>query len=573
MRKGEIAKFTLQPEFAYGEAGKDPVIPKSAVLIFEIELISWVSKDDLFGDECVIKSLMEEGSGWKNAKKGEEVRVSFVVTAEGGAILDERKGVDYFIGSTAFGIVSKVVDKAITGMNKGEKCSLWVQKGYTFPEEHGDVTINLELEDIYEISDVSLRKDETVMKKQIKDGEGYDKPKDGQPVVLRVESATDGSLALPGFVPSELRFTSGNGQVCDAIESAALDMKRGERALVTCTVSSKCVDAQLGLTKVEAEKVVFTLEMLEFEKGKEQWSMTGEDKAMYALSRKDMGAQLFKRKRFELALDKYNKVIEMLNQTDGFSEEGKRRAGEVKRVAELNTAACFLQLGDPTSALSVCNTVIKADRNNVKAIFRRAKAHHCRGEYVDAERDILRTLELEPGHAEATSLLVQVRRAMKVADKESKNTFAKMCTGFGKIGSGREKAPVQEPAAKPQDLEEEQPADMVACTFRVERKTEPGEEVVVMGACEELGEWNLEKSLVMKREASKPDWEAIRAGKPQSESHFWSVCVQLPEAHGRLEYKYAVRGPTGATEEGSRHAVQLSSMGGSRCKCSDEWRS
>merc|ERR1719456_1324315 len=48
MKKGEVAKFTLAPEFAYGDAGSPPNIPSKATLVFEVELISWVSKDDLF---------------------------------------------------------------------------------------------------------------------------------------------------------------------------------------------------------------------------------------------------------------------------------------------------------------------------------------------------------------------------------------------------------------------------------------------------------------------------------------------------------------------------------------------
>ncbi|KAI0561267.1 Peptidylprolyl isomerase [Gracilaria domingensis] len=40
MRKGEVAQFTIQPNYAYGRKGMPPVIPSNAVLTFEIELIS-----------------------------------------------------------------------------------------------------------------------------------------------------------------------------------------------------------------------------------------------------------------------------------------------------------------------------------------------------------------------------------------------------------------------------------------------------------------------------------------------------------------------------------------------------
>merc|ERR1719436_2105208 len=76
MKKGEVAKFTLAPEFAYGAAGSPPKIPENATLVFEVELISWASKDDLFGDEGVIKTVVTEGSGWKSPKDGDEVLIS-----------------------------------------------------------------------------------------------------------------------------------------------------------------------------------------------------------------------------------------------------------------------------------------------------------------------------------------------------------------------------------------------------------------------------------------------------------------------------------------------------------------
>jgi len=68
MKKGEIAKFTLAPEFAYGESGSPPKIPANATLVFEVELISWVSKDDMFGDEGVIKAEITEARVGRSQK-------------------------------------------------------------------------------------------------------------------------------------------------------------------------------------------------------------------------------------------------------------------------------------------------------------------------------------------------------------------------------------------------------------------------------------------------------------------------------------------------------------------------
>jgi hypothetical protein len=52
MTKGELARFTIKSEKAYGCRGKGDTIPPNSTLIFEIELISWSEFEDLTkGDE------------------------------------------------------------------------------------------------------------------------------------------------------------------------------------------------------------------------------------------------------------------------------------------------------------------------------------------------------------------------------------------------------------------------------------------------------------------------------------------------------------------------------------------
>lgn len=47
MKRGESSKFTLASDFAYGKRGSPPTIPGGATLLFEVDLIDWVSNNDL----------------------------------------------------------------------------------------------------------------------------------------------------------------------------------------------------------------------------------------------------------------------------------------------------------------------------------------------------------------------------------------------------------------------------------------------------------------------------------------------------------------------------------------------
>mmetsp|Transcript_104021 Transcript_104021/g.294716 ORF Transcript_104021/g.294716 Transcript_104021/m.294716 type:complete len:672 (-) Transcript_104021:154-2169(-) len=574
MKKGEVAKFTLQPEFAYGEQGSPPKIPPNATLVFVVELISWVSKDDLFGDESVIKALLEEGSGWENPKKGAEVRMSLRAVGEDGKELQSLQSGDYVIGSDSLGPLSNAVDKALRGMLKNEKCSLTCAKGCTY-KEHGEVTVELHLEEVYEIKDVSLLSDNTVQKKQIREGEDHEKPDDGYAAILTVEAATDGEVMLPGFSgPKDLHFVCGNGDVCDALECAAIEMKKGERAMVTCTAPAKACEAMLGLSTVTAAKVVFTVELKYFEKNLRRWNMSNEEKLRVAGARKEVGAKLFKAQRYELALDKYKKVATMVHdgELNKTHDELKQQAAELKRLAELNKAACYLKLGDNTNTLATCNSILKEDHCNVKALFRRAKAHYGRNEHVEALRDLERVLELDPANSEAKALVPHARRAQKMADKESRSTFSKMCQGFGKLGFEKEnKKPAEEEVKREEEPPKEKP-DTVAMTFRIDTKLQPGETLRVVGSPEVLGSWDAANSIEMR--LLPPKWEPpVGSGRAPPEVHMWEANVDIPQGEGRIEYKYVVRGPKGdQLEGGCNHAMQLDGLGGSRQRVTDFWR-
>lgn len=452
MKQGELAKFTLAPEFAYGESGSPPKIPANATLIFEVELLSWVSKDDLFGDGGVIKDEIQEGSGWKKPKEGDEVKLSLKAMSKDGSVIEEKQGIDYVIGSESLGQLQKTVDKALTEMKKGGEAKLTCTKDYAYADKPDGALIELKLEELYEFTDASFLKDKSLMKKQVVEGEGYDKPKDASKVTLKVDSAVDGAgQPLAGFTAKTLEFVSGNGDVSDAIECVSVEMKKGERAIVTCCPPPASIP-EVGLSAVGADKVVLTMSLEDFEKGKDTWTMSEEEKLEFGSGRKDVGSNLFRQGRIHLALQRYKKVIDLFSYIDNYKEENKQKAKDLKRTCELNSAACQLKLQQFPEAKASCDTVLKEDSQNLKALLRRGQAQYRLKNFMDSIADLKRVIEMEPSSKEARALLKDAQAGQKEEDKRSKGLFAKMCGALGK-------GPIPEPG-KDRSFAEDEDEDM-----------------------------------------------------------------------------------------------------------------
>ncbi|RRT78303.1 hypothetical protein B296_00024462, partial [Ensete ventricosum] len=78
MRRGEKAFVTIQPQYAFGEAGREatnglPAIPSNAILNIELELVSLKPVVDVTGDMKVLKKILRAGKGVRTPNSGETV--------------------------------------------------------------------------------------------------------------------------------------------------------------------------------------------------------------------------------------------------------------------------------------------------------------------------------------------------------------------------------------------------------------------------------------------------------------------------------------------------------------------
>ncbi|PVD33481.1 hypothetical protein C0Q70_04737 [Pomacea canaliculata] len=156
MKKGELARLTCKPEYAYGEAGSPPKIPPNATLIFEVELLDWKG-EDLSKDGGVIKHLIKEGEKWVTPNDGATVNIRYKAFYNGAEF--ESREVSFIQGDgDEVGIV-KGVEIATKKMKKNEICRLDVAAKYAYgtagcPEKNIPPNANL----VYEVEMISFEK-------------------------------------------------------------------------------------------------------------------------------------------------------------------------------------------------------------------------------------------------------------------------------------------------------------------------------------------------------------------------------------------------------------------------------
>ena len=107
------------------------------------------------------------------------------------------------------------------------------------------------------------------------------------------------------------------------------------------------------------------------------------------------GNELFKKKKFKLALEEYKTSLPHLiyplsESADPLLVEQHR---EAKKMLFLNLCACKIELKNFKEAIREANSVLEIDPKNLKALYRRAKANRMLGNLNQAQRDIRLALE------------------------------------------------------------------------------------------------------------------------------------------------------------------------------------
>lgn len=493
MAKGEKAKVTLTPEYAYGESGSPPKIPGNATLIFEMELLSWTSKRDVFGDGLVIKTEVSPGEGWERPGKLAEATLKVIATAveADGKTVGKHLHTGEVTFTLGSGRVPLAWEKVVEDMKKNTQINLICRPPHTggpgvdfVPDGTPCVLYALTLLSWRKIEDI--HSDGTLVKKVLKEGDGWERPNEGSTVSVNAKyflPCEDSDLIVPpaagdvAMAIENFEFKIGDGIVIDGLDRVVQSMKVNEVAVVALApehafkTASNLLPQELTAKGFSpSTRILIELTMTKFEKSKDVWSMSFEEKVEEMKVRKERGNELFKTKRYATAKKNYDRAVAFFDSpTSELSPELKSQVNELLVQCHLNLAVCLDRLGDIPKVMTHCKKALEIAPANVKALYRQGCAYLAMEDYYNANSSLKYALQLSPGNIDVRRKLKELKDKRLKQDAEDKKLYSNL---FGRMSKLEEKEQKNDQSNGHAEMKDDEPAKETADVEMVEN---PGE--------------------------------------------------------------------------------------------------
>ncbi|OWR43675.1 hypothetical protein KGM_210582 [Danaus plexippus plexippus] len=398
-------------------------------------------------DGGVLKRIIKEGKGTETPNVGCQVIVHYTGTLLDGTKFDSSKDrnepFEFQLGKD---MVIKGWEEGVATMKMGEVAMLICQPEYAYGEQGNppkippNETLQFEIEVLdWKLEDLSPNKNKGILRYVVEQGTGRDCPNDGSAVTVELEGKlTDGTV----FDNRTVSFVLGEGaeiNICHGLERAIEKFNLSEKSILTIQPKYAFMSEGNSEMGVPPNAVVeYTVKLVSFEKAKEPWAMSADERVQQAKICKEKGTNYFKDNKYQMAIKKYKKVCTLLeDMVDDITQMSEyRNAGKRLLLAvHLNLALVYLKVSAFYPANDHANKALKFDPKNVKGLFRRGQALLAIEEAEKALQDFEKVVQAEPENKAAANQIKVCRSVIARQKQKEKLLYANMFDKFAKHDS------------------------------------------------------------------------------------------------------------------------------------------
>lgn len=178
----------------------------------------------------------------------------------------------------------------------------------------------------------------------------------------------------------------------------------------------------------------FIIELLKVEHSdeyeREMWQLSIQERIDFIPTLKEKGNSLYGEKKYDEAEEAYNEALAICEQLMIRERKGDEEwinINELKIPILLNYAQCKLLKGEYYAVIEHCNTVLEFDKDNEKALYRRAKAHIGAWNPDRAEEDLRRLKALNQSMSTTIDKeLENIKKMRKEKENQDKDALKSM---------------------------------------------------------------------------------------------------------------------------------------------------